>query len=108
MVMQQQQQQFQQPAVDLKSRIQGFGNYQAPPLPEPDVATTAKKVVGNLGNMLGDEISMTVDDFKKKGAIGTVTDTLADAGDLLIDGASWLIGRARGEEALPPEMDEKQ
>jgi hypothetical protein len=53
--------------------------------------------------MLGEEVMLTVEDFKEKGAIGAVTDAVLDAGDLLIDGATGIFGWLRGD--APPEDD---
>mmetsp|Transcript_74652 Transcript_74652/g.139372 ORF Transcript_74652/g.139372 Transcript_74652/m.139372 type:complete len:391 (+) Transcript_74652:83-1255(+) len=87
----------------LAARIQGFGNVNPPPLPEDNASTVAKRAVGNLGDMLGEEVMLTVQDFKEKGAVGAVKDAVADAGDILIDGVSSIFGWVRGD---PPEEEE--
>mmetsp|Transcript_16264 Transcript_16264/g.37524 ORF Transcript_16264/g.37524 Transcript_16264/m.37524 type:complete len:392 (-) Transcript_16264:156-1331(-) len=87
----------------LAARIQGFGNVNPPPLQEDNASSVAKRAVGNLGDMLGEEVMLTVQDFKEKGAVGAVKDAVADAGDILIDGVSSIFGWVRGD---PPEEDE--
>lgn len=86
----------------LAQRIQGFGNVNPPPLEDETASSTAKKVVGRLGDMVGEEVMLTVEDFKEKGAVGAVKDAVADAGDILIDGVSGIIGWIRGD---PPEEE---
>eukprot|EP00443_Scrippsiella_acuminata_P064042 CAMPEP_0115448046 /NCGR_PEP_ID=MMETSP0271-20121206/40285_1 /TAXON_ID=71861 /ORGANISM="Scrippsiella trochoidea, Strain CCMP3099" /LENGTH=446 /DNA_ID=CAMNT_0002874147 /DNA_START=75 /DNA_END=1413 /DNA_ORIENTATION=+ len=90
----------------LASRIQGFGNVNPPPLEEETGATVAKRAVGRLGDMVGEEVMLTVEDFREKGAVGAVKDAVADAGDILIDGVSGLIGWIRGDP--PPEEDNEK
>eukprot|EP00434_Breviolum_minutum_P034970 symbB.v1.2.030953.t1/scaffold3543.1/size54354/4 len=90
----------------LAQRIQGFGNVNPPPLEEETGANMAKKVMGRLGDMVGEEVMLTVEDFKEKGAVGAVKDAVADAGDILIDGVSGIIGWIRGEP--PPEDDNEK
>lgn len=63
----------------------------------------AKRAVGRLGDMIGEEVMLTVEDFREKGAVGAVKDAVADAGDILIDGVSGIIGWVRGD---PPLEDE--
>lgn len=75
-----------------------------PPLEDDTASSTAKKVVGRLGEMVGEEVMLTVEDFKEKGAVGAVKDAVADAGDILIDGVSGIIGWIRGDP--PGEEDE--
>ncbi|CAJ1405808.1 unnamed protein product [Effrenium voratum] len=87
----------------LAQRIQGFGNVNPPPLEEETGANMAKKVMGRLGDMVGEEVMLTVEDFKEKGAVGAVKDAVADAGDILIDGVSGIFGWIRGDP--PPEED---
>lgn len=89
----------------LASRIQGFGNVNPPPLEEEDAKTAAKRAVGRLGDMLGEEVMLTVEDFKEKGAVGAVKDAVADAGDILIDGVSGIFGWLRGD-SLEEEPNE--
>ncbi|OLQ04878.1 hypothetical protein AK812_SmicGene12012 [Symbiodinium microadriaticum] len=89
----------------LAQRIQGFGNVNPPPLEEETGATVAKKALGRLGDMVGEEVMLTVEDFKEKGAVGAVKDAVADAGDILIDGVSGIIGWIRGE---PPAEEESE
>lgn len=90
----------------LAGRIQGFGNVNPPPLEDETGSTIAKRAVGRLGDMVGEEVMLTVEDFKEKGAVGAVKDAVADAGDILIDGVSGLIGWIRGD-APPEEESEK-
>eukprot|EP00930_Biecheleria_cincta_P014864 TRINITY_DN12600_c4_g1_i1.p1 TRINITY_DN12600_c4_g1~~TRINITY_DN12600_c4_g1_i1.p1 ORF type:complete len:523 (-),score=124.65 TRINITY_DN12600_c4_g1_i1:124-1692(-) len=89
----------------LAQRIQGFGNVNPPPLEEETAASTAKKAVGRLGEMVGEEVMLTVEDFREKGAVGAVKDAVADAGDILIDGVSGIIGWIRGD---PPGEEENE
>jgi len=89
----------------LAQRIQGFGNVNPPPLEDETGATVAKKALGRLGDMVGEEVMLTVEDFKEKGAVGAVKDAVADAGDILIDGVSGIIGWIRGE---PPAEEESE
>lgn len=55
--------------------------------------------------MVGEEVMLTVEDFREKGAVGAVRDAVADAGDILIDGVSGLIGWIRGD---PPQEDDNE
>lgn len=48
---------------------------------------------------------LTVEDFREKGAVGAVKDAVADAGDILIDGVSGIIGWIRGDA---PQEDENE
>jgi len=66
----------------------------------------AKRAVSRLGDMVGEEVMLTVEDFREKGAVGAVKDAVADAGDILIDGVSGIIGWIRGD-APPEEENEK-
>jgi len=94
------------PPVDraaLAGRIQGFGNVNPPALEDDTNSTVAKRAVTRLGDMLGEEVMLTVEDFREKGAVSAVKDAVADAGDILIDGVAGLIGWIRGEE--PPEEE---
>lgn len=88
----------------LAGRIQGFGNVDPPPVDE-GAKSVAKRAVGNLGSMIGEEVLLTVKDFREKGAIGAVKDTVADAGDILIDGVTGIFGWIRGK---PPAADEEE
>jgi len=90
--------------VALAARIQGFGNVNPPPLEEDTAGTVAKKAVGRLGNIVGEEVMLTVEDFKEKGAVGAVKDAVADAGDILIDGVAAVFGWIRGDP--PPEEED--
>eukprot|EP00931_Biecheleriopsis_adriatica_P081003 TRINITY_DN5434_c0_g1_i1.p1 TRINITY_DN5434_c0_g1~~TRINITY_DN5434_c0_g1_i1.p1 ORF type:complete len:452 (-),score=115.83 TRINITY_DN5434_c0_g1_i1:91-1275(-) len=63
----------------------------------------AKKAVGRLGEMVGEEVLLTVQDFKEKGAVGAVKDAVADAGDILIDGVAGIVGWVRGDPAEEEE-----
>lgn len=87
----------------LAGRIQGFGNVNPPPLEEPRGTDLAKRVVGRFSDMIGEEVMLTVDDFREKGAVGAVKDAVADAGDILVDGVSGIIGWIRGEPAPEEE-----
>lgn len=89
----------------LAQRIQGFGNVNPPPLEEETASNVAKRAVRNLGDMVGEEVAMTVQDFKQKGAVGAVKDAVADAGDILIDGVSGIVGWLRGD---PLEEEESK
>eukprot|EP00929_Paragymnodinium_shiwhaense_P057800 TRINITY_DN2894_c1_g2_i1.p1 TRINITY_DN2894_c1_g2~~TRINITY_DN2894_c1_g2_i1.p1 ORF type:complete len:440 (+),score=131.81 TRINITY_DN2894_c1_g2_i1:71-1390(+) len=88
----------------LAGRIQGYGNFNPPPMEEDDAKTVTKKVISNAGSMLGEEIALTVQDFKEKGAVGAVKDAVVDAGDILIDGAASIFGWLRGD---PPQEDDE-
>lgn len=94
---------LEDPAVDkavekeaVKSRIQGFGNYQPPPEEEPP-QDGAHGLVNKVAGFVGDAVADTVDDILEKGAVGAVRDGIADAADLLLDGVgavwSFLGGR---------------
>eukprot|EP00927_Polykrikos_kofoidii_P043660 TRINITY_DN3772_c0_g1_i5.p1 TRINITY_DN3772_c0_g1~~TRINITY_DN3772_c0_g1_i5.p1 ORF type:complete len:543 (-),score=139.62 TRINITY_DN3772_c0_g1_i5:223-1851(-) len=99
------------PNVDrnvLAGRIQGFGNVNPPPLEEETGARLATKAVGRLGDLLGEEVMLTVEDFKEKGAVGAVKDAVADAGDILIDGVSGIIGWIRGEPPLEDDHEKAE
>ncbi|CAJ1443990.1 unnamed protein product [Effrenium voratum] len=89
----------------LAQRIQGFGNVNPPPLEEENASNVAKRAVRNLGDMVGEEVALTVQDFKEKGAVGAVKDAVADAGDILIDGVSGIVGWFRGEPLEEEETD---
>jgi len=88
----------------LAGRIQGFGNSNPPPVEDETAKTMAKRVAGNIGGMLGEEVMLTVQDFKEKGAVGAVKDAVADAGDILIDGVSGVFSWIRGDD--PPEEED--
>lgn len=88
----------------LAGRIQGFGNSNPPPVEDETAKTVAKRVANNLGGMLGEEVMLTVQDFKEKGAVGAVKDAVADAGDILIDGVAGVFGWIRGDP--PPEEED--
>lgn len=90
----------------LAGRIQGFGNVNPPPLEDETGTSMAKRAVSRLGDMVGEEVMLTVEDFREKGAVGAVKDAVADAGDILIDGVSGLIGWLRGDP--PPAEDDSE
>lgn len=90
----------------LAQRIQGFGNVNPPPLEEETGSVLAKRAAGRLGDMIGEEVMLTVEDFKEKGAVGAVKDAVADAGDILIDGVTGIVGWLRGDP--PAEEDNPQ
>eukprot|EP00929_Paragymnodinium_shiwhaense_P006554 TRINITY_DN11018_c0_g1_i4.p1 TRINITY_DN11018_c0_g1~~TRINITY_DN11018_c0_g1_i4.p1 ORF type:complete len:606 (-),score=162.15 TRINITY_DN11018_c0_g1_i4:134-1876(-) len=92
----------------LAARIQGFGNVNPPPLEEETGAVLAKKAVGRIGDMLGEEVMLTVEDFKEKGAVGAVKDAVADAGDILIDGVSGIVGWLRGDAPVEDESESQE
>ncbi|CAE8644196.1 unnamed protein product [Polarella glacialis] len=87
----------------LAGRIQGFGNVNPPPMEDETGGKMVKKVAGRFSDMVGEELMLTVEDFREKGAVGAVKDAVADAGDILIDGVSGLIGWVRGD---PPAEEE--
>eukprot|EP00438_Fugacium_kawagutii_P026796 Skav211969 [mRNA] locus=scaffold4541:3648:14287:+ [translate_table: standard] len=89
----------------LAQRIQGFGNVNPPPLEDETASNVAKRAVRNLGDMVGEEVAMTVQDFKEKGAVGAVKDAVADAGDILIDGDAQKV-LANGPRHESPIMKE--
>jgi len=99
----------QQMAVNpaLAGRIQGFGNVNPPPLPEENAKTIAKRAVDNVGSWVGEELVLTVQDFKEKGAVGALKDATIDAGDMLIDGVASVFGWIRGDPPQEEEIDEK-
>jgi len=81
-------------SADLKTRIQGFGNYAPPPevaLAKPDGFT------GHVAGFVGDSIGDMVDDFRDKGAVGALKDATVDALDLVLDGVDavwgWVVGK---------------
>jgi len=91
----------------LAGRIQGFGNVNPPPLPEEDAKTVAKRAAGRIGEWVGEELVLTVQDFKEKGAVGALKDATIDAGDMLIDGVASVFGWLRGDPPEEEEIDEK-
>merc|ERR1719498_2172276 len=91
--------------LQLAGRIQGFGNVNPPPIEDDDAKTVTKKVVGRLGDMLGEEVQMTVEDFREKWAVLAVKDAVLDAGDLIVDGVSFLAGLVRGDDPAQEEQD---
>jgi len=92
----------------LAGRIQGYGNFNPPPQEEETAKSVTKKVVTNVGSMLGEEVALTVQDFREKGAVGAVKDAVADAGDLLIDGVSGIFGWIRGDAPQEEESQESK
>jgi len=91
----------------LAGRIQGFGNVNPPPLEEENAKSIAKRVTKNLGAMVGEELVLTVQDFREKGAVSAVKDAVFDAGDILIDGVSSVFGWLRGDPPLEEDDNEK-
>jgi len=85
-------------------RIQGFGNFNPPELEEDNAKVLARRTVNKVGDVVSEELMLTVQDFREKGAVGAVKDAVADAGDILIDGASAIFGWIRGDP--PPEAEE--
>lgn len=91
----------------LAGRIQGFGNINPPPLEEEDAKTIAKRAAGRLGSLVGEELVLTVQDFREKGAVGAVKDAVFDAGDLLVDGVASVFGWIRGDPPPQEEADDQ-
>jgi len=86
-------------AAHLKTKIQGFGNFEPPTEEEP--ATKTAGVAGQVGDFVADSIGDMVDDFREKGAVGALKDATIDALDLVLDGVDtvwgWVAG-SKGEE----------
>jgi len=86
-------------AAGLKTRIQGFGNFEPPPEEE-----TEKKagIPGQVGEFVADSIGDMVDDFREKGAVGALKDATIDALDLVLDGVDtvwgWVAGRSDADQ----------
>jgi len=85
-------------AAGLKTRIQGFGNFEPPPEEQP---AKAAGISGQVGEFIGDSIGDMVDDFREKGAVGALKDATVDALDLVLDGVDavwgWVAGKS-GED----------
>lgn len=87
-------------SAHLKTRIQGFGNFEPPVEEQP-----AQKhgVAGQVAEFVGDSIGDMVDDFREKGAVGALKDATVDALDLVLDGVDaiwgWVAGK--GEDNQP-------
>lgn len=99
-------------SLSVKSKIQGFGNFQPPPDPdELPPASGAKGMLDKVVGFVGDAVADTVDDFREKGAVGAVRDGIADAADLLVDGvgAVWdfLGGRKAKEKRQQSQVDDR-
>eukprot|EP00913_Durusdinium_trenchii_P009057 g8516.t1 len=75
----------------LAQRIQGFGNVNPPPLEDENASSVAKRAVRNLGDMVGEEVALTVQDFKEKGAVGAVKDAVLANGPR---GAAYGVSQA--------------
>jgi len=86
-------------AAGLKTRIQGFGNFEPPPEEEP---TGKAGVAGQVGDFVADSIGDMVDDFREKGAVGALKDATIDALDLVLDGVDtvwgWVAGRSDADQ----------
>ncbi|CAE7389327.1 unnamed protein product [Symbiodinium sp. CCMP2592] len=91
--------------VSLQMSARDLGKLHAAGYKPQAVRNVAKRAVRNLGGIVGEEVALTVQDFKEKGAVGAVKDAVADAGDILIDGVSGIVGWLRGE---PPQEEETQ
>jgi len=87
-------------ASPLAGRIQGFGNVNPPPLEEETKSNMAKRALGAAKDAVAKDVALTVQEFKEKGAVGVVKDTVAgtvaDAGGVLIGGVSGIVGWVRG------------
>lgn len=81
-------------AACLKSKIQGFGNFE-PPQDEEEVK--AHGVVGQVADFVGDSVGDMVDDFREKGAVGALKDATIDALDLVLDGVDAMWGWVAGK-----------
>jgi len=88
-------------SANLKTKIQGFGNFEPPPDEAED--TNKKKGVANqvnkVGEFVADSIGDMVDDFKEKGAVGALKDATVDALDLVLDGVDGVWGWVVGSKA---------
>jgi len=86
-------------AAGLKTRIQGFGNYEPPPEEEP---AAKAGVAGQAADFVADSIGDMVDDFREKGAVGALKDATIDALDLVLDGVDtvwgWVAGRNENDQ----------
>lgn len=86
-------------AAGLKTRIQGFGNFEPPPEEAPDAKTG---VAGQVGDFVADSIGDMVDDFREKGAVGALKDATIDALDLVLDGVDtvwgWVAGKSEADQ----------
>jgi len=91
-------------AAQLQQRIQGFGNFEPPPLQGSEAPSgVVDQVTGFVGNAVGD----TIDDFREKGAVGAVRDGMADAADLILDGIAGVWGVLAGSNNAPPPVDDR-
>lgn len=86
-------------AAGLKTRIQGFGNFEPPPEAQEEGKAG---VAGQVGDFVADSIGDMVDDFREKGAVGALKDATIDALDLVLDGVDtvwgWVAGRGEGDQ----------
>jgi len=94
-------------ANNLRTRIQGFGNYAPPEEELPP--TGAHGMMEQVGGFVGDAIADTVDDFREKGAVGALRDGVADAADLIVDGvgAFWSFLGGRKAAAAKPKVENR-
>merc|ERR1719362_11613 len=97
-------QQSEPRAAHLQERIQGFGNFEPPPLDE-DKAPNG--IVDQVAGFVGDAVGDTIDDFREKGAVGAVRDGMADAADLILDGIAGVWGVLAGKQNCPPPEDDR-
>lgn len=84
-------------AASLKTRIQGFGNFEPPP-EECDVR--ANGVAGHAAEFVADSIGDMVDDFREKGAVTALKDATVDALDLVLDGVDTIWGWVAGKSEV--------
>mmetsp|Transcript_6594 Transcript_6594/g.13523 ORF Transcript_6594/g.13523 Transcript_6594/m.13523 type:complete len:376 (-) Transcript_6594:89-1216(-) len=82
-------------AAHLKTKIQGFGNFEPPPEEQP--ASKSAGVAGQVADFVGDSIGDMVDDFREKGAVGALKDASVDALDLVLDGVDTIWGWVAGK-----------
>lgn len=79
---------------NVKTRIQGFGNFEPPPDEQPKPTG----VTGQAAEFVADSIGDMVDDFREKGAVGALKDATIDALDLVLDGVDavwgWVAGKS--------------
>jgi len=81
-------------AANLKTRIQGFGNFDPPSEEQP---AKTHGVAGQVAEFVGDSIGDMVDDFREKGAVGALKDATIDALDLVLDGVDAVWGWVAGK-----------
>lgn len=86
-------------SASLKTRIQGFGNFEPPP---EERETKTKGVAGQAAEFVADSIGDMVDDFREKGAVTALKDATVDALDLVLDGVDtiwgWVAGKSQADQ----------